>query len=242
MFGSLLRRNKVDTAEYRHEFKAAITTADPELVKCYIDTHSFLFRDLYPDRWVNSIYFDTYALEALDDNELGSALRHKLRLRWYGPLEKITGPILEVKIKKGIANRKIKESLPRFSHDLKADPISWSDFMEKMKSGLSPEAIYNFEQFTTPVLLCRYRRSYYQSACKRVRLTVDQNIQFFDQRFADGPDLATEVDTSGRVVVEFKFENEDEELTSEVFQQFPFLLTKSSKYRDGYGYLNRSFL
>ena len=56
----------------------------------------------YPDRQINSLYFDDKNFSCVRDNLSGVAQRKKYRLRWYGKIEQeLSDPILEVKIKNG---------------------------------------------------------------------------------------------------------------------------------------------
>ena len=68
-----------------------------------IRQHPALFREVYPDRTVNSLYLDSPARRDYFQHVNGVANRVKTRLRWYGPL---TGPVerptLERKFKRGV--------------------------------------------------------------------------------------------------------------------------------------------
>ena len=60
---------------------------------------SFFFRDHYPEREVNSIYFDQN-FSSLIENIEGISNREKLRLRWYGDNFKVNSFYIEKKIKR----------------------------------------------------------------------------------------------------------------------------------------------
>ncbi len=67
-----------------------------------VKLHPAAFRETYPMRQVNNIYFDTVNFEAYRDNIMGIAKRTKYRIRWYGDdLKTIQKPRLEEKVKHG---------------------------------------------------------------------------------------------------------------------------------------------
>ena len=45
------------------------------------------FKKIYPDRWVNSIYFEDQMDTSILDNLSGINNRAKIRLRWYGNIQ-----------------------------------------------------------------------------------------------------------------------------------------------------------
>ena len=57
----------------------------------------------YPDRYVNSLYFDDIYYNTIHDNLAGVSNRRKLRLRWYHDNDEqvISGLVLESKIRDG---------------------------------------------------------------------------------------------------------------------------------------------
>ena len=65
-----------------------------------------MFKKLYPDRIINSLYFDTDDLKNVWDNINGFSDRLKIRLRWYGSPKKLIEPILEIKSKRGYETKK----------------------------------------------------------------------------------------------------------------------------------------
>ena len=71
---------------------------------------NFKFQEIYKQRKINSVYFDTHDLKFISDNLSGSSLRKKFRLRWYNDDQ--TNVFAEVKIKSNIANTKIRKKYP----------------------------------------------------------------------------------------------------------------------------------
>ena len=67
---------------------------------------NFFFRKQYPDRKVNSIYFDDINYSSILENLDGVSSKKKIRVRWYGSQNKLINPILEIKSKKGFVTKK----------------------------------------------------------------------------------------------------------------------------------------
>ena len=57
------------------------------------------FRQTYPPRKINSLYFDSLNLNSLEESIEGSSERTKLRLRWYGNERSPTPSTFEIKRK-----------------------------------------------------------------------------------------------------------------------------------------------
>ena len=61
----------------------------------------FYFNNSFPDRRVNSIYFDDFSNTSVKENLEGENDKTKIRIRWYGKNSFILKkPKLELKIKK----------------------------------------------------------------------------------------------------------------------------------------------
>ena len=138
------------------------------------------FRTAYPNRIVNSIYYDDLDYNAYNDNLLGIGHRVKYRVRWYGPsIEKAKRPILEKKIKINQLGTKEYLSL----HD-----FNIMDGLPDINAQVPqiPKALY-------PHIIVRYSRTYLESADSLIRATVDNNLQYInlisgsisDQRYDD---------------------------------------------------------
>ena len=78
----------------------------------------------------------------------------------------------------------------------------------------------------------RYWRSYFLSGDRNFRTTVDSELTFYPLRACQNLLLARSVD-SETIVVELKYAPEFDLAAREVARQFPFRLTRSSKYASG---------
>ena len=86
--------------ESRFELKFSVPVHDQYAVDLVTLLHPAGFQRTYPARWVNSIYFDTPDLHALEENFAGISDRAKYRIRWYGPLAGEHKAQYEIKIRR----------------------------------------------------------------------------------------------------------------------------------------------
>ena len=70
--------------DYRFERKYHIQDLNLHEVEMWVRRSPCLFRECFPPRYINNIYFDTPELDNYHENLGGQAARTKLRLRWYG--------------------------------------------------------------------------------------------------------------------------------------------------------------
>src|SRR5690348_8659937 len=98
--------------EVRYEIKMALDEADLFDARTRIRTASQGLRRQHPTRDLNSVYFDTDNLDTYWSNLAGSSERHKVRLRWYGPLAPTSPCRFEVKRKFGHYGWKLVEDVP----------------------------------------------------------------------------------------------------------------------------------
>jgi len=176
------------------------------------------FRQAYPDRKVNNVYFDTPGWRTFNDNLAGISERTKYRLRWYGCR---SGPIresaFELKRKENLLGTKII-----FSIDKKID---W-----EMVPGL-PRSLPQVQvNGLFPSLVNEYWRSYYHSADGRFRLTIDREMQCAPYR--SRPERLRSFEDN-LLVVELKYGRDQDHLLDEFTQYWPLRMDRFSKYVNG---------
>lgn len=224
----VLEESKGD--KYRYERKFLISALSSQSVESILRLHPAMFAEIYHQRFVNNIYFDSFGLRNYTDNMIGSTRRTKVRIRWYGDLfGNIAKPVLELKSKDGFLNKKESYSLRPFRldesfNDSKVSEIfGMADFPEIVKMNL---------KFLKPVLLNRYRRKYFQSVDKRYRITVDGDLVFYriSHHFNS---FVSKVKKGTDVILEIKYDAHWDPDASYISGGFPFRLTKSSKYVTG---------
>jgi len=164
------------TEELRHERKFLITDYSADEVAQLIKLHPACFKEIYQERVVNNIYFDTLDFKSYYDNLDGDIHRIKTRIRWYGNLfGQVHKPILEFKIKKGLLGRKDFYPLSSFCVD--------SNFTKKEIVHALNDRVPRYVQDSVlsmyPALLNSYIRTYYISEDKNFRMTIDRNIRYF---------------------------------------------------------------
>ena len=217
-------------ASGRYERKFLVRELQLAEIESLVRVHPALFRTAYPPRWVNNIYLDLPGLDNFSANIDGSEHRVKLRIRWYGELfGRAERPSLERKGKHGLLGTKHVAALP----PLTLQPgFSARDVEAYLDRADLPSALRIEARAQTPVLLNRYRRSYFVSADARFRLTIDSQLEFRAVGRLASPHLARDVDRE-TVVVELKYNPEFDLEAARIAGVFPFRLTKSSKYAAG---------
>ncbi len=214
----------------RYERKCRVDRASRQQVWYYIKHHPAFFKKLYEPRQINNIYFDTIQFKHYKANEIGIANRKKVRIRWYGSLTNMAiQPQLEIKLKSGLVGDKLVYPLPDFPI---SDEFSPDYFTKLAKTAQLPEIIIEELKFLRPSLFNTYLRSYFQSIDKKFRLTFDEDMSFYR------PSSLAEVNlngqhTIGSFIIELKYQLEHDHLARDVFQHFPYRLSKNSKYVNG---------
>ena len=199
----------------RYERKYHIGRFEYADVRSAIFSASNAFKVAYPKRTINSIYFDSITFDALHDNLDGVSHRSKVRIRWYGDQHlKALSPVLEFKIKKNMLGMKKYESLSDFTLDRKG--------IEQLLN-LDTIKVHNLK----PVVLVKYEREYFESFDRKVRITLDKNIEYFgvNELFID----AYSTKDSG-LVLECKYDQGMDSEIDDIFQSIPFRVTKNSKF------------
>ncbi|OGY34127.1 MAG: hypothetical protein A3D99_02045 [Candidatus Andersenbacteria bacterium RIFCSPHIGHO2_12_FULL_45_11] len=211
----------------RFERKFFVPHVSVPSIEILIKLQPALFRPLYHERRVNNIYFDTIGLDHYTSHVAGAGSRSKVRIRWYGEtFGAITHPVLEIKIKEGEVGRKRTFSLPSF------------DFQHRIDRGLllnllSQASIPSYWKGQLkdlfPVLLNSYIRTYWLSADRSVRLTVDKEWISYYALTSSLLQLSSPFRHEG-VVMEMKYALGDQDTAAIIGAKWPWRLTRNSKY------------
>lgn len=171
------------------------------------------FYKAYDDRKVNSIYYDDINYSSYNDNLVGIADRVKYRVRWYGDtLTSIKKPILEKKIKKGLLGSKEYQSIRDF------------DLLDGAPDINQLSLITNT---LLPTVIVRYDRTYFESYNRRVRATIDRNLEY--GILSNGKKAGT-LYRDDTIILEIKYDQEHEIDAQDCMQAIPYRLSKNSKY------------
>ena len=135
---------------------------------------SGMFKEEYPQRVVNSIYFDTDIYQDVWDNINGFGNRKKIRLRWYDNLNN-SEVFIEEKKKINFVTQKKVEKIGVFK-----DFDNLASYI-KSKNFESTNFILNKKINLKKTLFIQYRRNYYELPNKKLRLTVDNNLNIFQK-------------------------------------------------------------
>ncbi|MFT5287726.1 MAG: hypothetical protein ACI8W3_001993 [Myxococcota bacterium] len=213
--------------DLRYEIKFAAPSADVHALHQWIAQHPAGVRNAYPSRRVNNIYFDTHDLRCY--REVGSAARDKVRLRWYGDTTQPDASTLEIKRRRNRVGWKQKFDVG----GLGLEGTRWRPLLQDVKSRVPAEALIWLNAHPVPVLINQYNRDYYESADRKVRLTIDRGQAVFGQNAATQPKFRGAVRLPDWFVVEIKFAMADEKLGNEFIQGIPIRASRNSKYALG---------
>lgn len=215
---------------YRYERKYLGDLLDSFQVEQIIKLHPAIFTEIFNERYINNIYFDTNRFDFYYDNVEGKMERLKYRIRWYGDLfGRVKQPILEIKIKNSNVGIKKSYFLKEFEFtkdfDLKKlhQVIENSDIPEDVKISI---------QNLQASLINRYKRKYFITPSKEFRITIDKEISYYDAMKWNISSNFTVKDEQN-IVIELKYDKELNDKASEISNYLPFRLTKNSKYVTG---------
>jgi hypothetical protein len=208
--------------EYRFERKFRVSGLSIDEVVGVVEDNPAFFHSVHQPRIVNNIYFDTVDLLCREMNIEGVASRQKFRVRWYGDAINPKSPILELKVKRGLAGWK---------HTFPVESFTIGN-REEILSGLMrlklPVGLVSDLQFMEPTLFNSYRRKYFMTAEGNIRLTIDdlQQTKRILARNFQLNNLTKHYD----IIVELKYSEEYDKQAAEIANHFPFRMTKNSKY------------
>ncbi len=189
--------------------------------------HPALFREPYPERVVNNLYFDTPDLRHFHDHVSGTSRRLKVRVRWYGAFGgAVAQPRLEFKLRRGTVSGKESHPFPPFNLNGRFSPESLEN---AYRADTLPERARLRLRGVRPVLGNRYRRRYFCSADGATRLTVDWGLEFLDARDPDGT-LRPLALRESQVILELKYTPDNAKAAAAVAALFPFRMVRCSKY------------
>jgi hypothetical protein len=199
----------------RYEIKYVYPPNHELEVICNVLSLPVMFSEIFCERRVNNIYYDTPALTDFFDAANGAPKRQKTRVRWYGDLSRITDPVLELKYKIGMAG------------DKKVIPID--DFKPGCEDNLPDEASAILVN-RVPSLINTYKRRYFSAFGELCRITVDWDLRYYAPDSQLGEPFGI---SDGRTILEVKFQQENMPLATELTQRLHRHISKNSKYAAG---------
>ena len=231
-----MSQTKEQSEPLRYERKFLITDHSYSDVEQLVKFHPACFSEIFHERTVNNIYFDTFGMNNYFDNLDGENQRTKVRIRWYNNLfGSVQKPILEYKIKKGLLGKKESFLLQPFILDTAFNRFQ---IINAFNSRTIPRNIKNEALSLVPTLLNSYKRKYFLSADKNFRITIDHHLTYYKIGYIGNKFTNESVDHNS-TVLELKYDSSLETEAKSVANAFPFALTKNSKYLQG---LERVFI
>lgn len=211
----------------RQEIKFVTNLRDADVVYQWLRMHPLAFREAYPMRLVHNVYFDTYGLTAYAQNLAGVSDRTKVRYRWYGDSDLPAPGKLEIKQKRNQYGWKLLYKVD----DLEVDrETTWRQIVSHIHTRIDAEGRSWLMHNPLPVMINRYRRYYYLSACGRIRITLDYDQAVWDQRKSPRPNVTWPAALPETIVVECKFDRSQRTLATQVLNGLPIRVARHSKY------------
>ena len=162
--------------QYRYEIKFVSALHEKHRFDAWMRFSSANFRETYSERIVNNIYFDSLNMRDYYDNVIGLANRMKTRVRWYDQTCAPSSLLLEHKIKRGRISK--KEAL--LLEGLDFSRTTWSELADRLRARASERSSMAAGNFMNPTLRNTYRRRYFETQDRRVRMTVDSDLTFYE--------------------------------------------------------------
>lgn len=202
----------------RYERKFLINGQYQHQLQLWLRQHPAGFSEHFPERQVNSLYFDQPDWEFYHNNVVGSPQRQKVRVRWYGAEHPPTQPQLEQKRKNGFLGSKHVYPLSQFQISATGQ-VSWQ-----------PHEQAPLLLTTHPVLMNQYHRQYWQTRDKTVRATIDSQLQFWPVDRASHQIQWNQPRAVSVTILELKYAPATDDSIHRIVRHLPLRMTKSSKY------------
>jgi hypothetical protein len=210
----------------RYELKMTYDLTSLQEVRSWVLGHPAAFVTAYPPRWVNSIYFDTPDLDSYNDHLAGVPERRKLRFRWYGESLRYARGQMEIKNKSERAGWKITQPIEQ---DFDLEALDWLQIMQGLQQS-SSGMVHELLSVVQPAVLTVYWREYFISSDDLIRLTLDSELQAYDQWFTPQPNLWFRQPPDESLILEFKSDVANASVLADIIAHFPNRVERRSKY------------
>jgi len=211
------------TGSHRYERKYVVPFHMEANLASILRCSRFGFREIYAERIVNNVYFDTPLFRFFHENVQGVPDRMKVRVRWYGDGPPVGPCRLEIKRKSGLVGTKEVHPVTLGGGEL-------MEFGLLERLGLPPEVLFETSE-TRPTLFNRYRRRYFLSADGRFRVTIDHDLHYSPPTVLCRSGCMGSPDVMS--VLELKYDRDADPDAAQVAADIPFSLSKKSKYVTG---------
>ena len=214
----------------RYELKFVAEPTEYYRVLNWLNHHNFFLKSEYPDRQVNNIYFDSFNHSSYCENIYGSSSKSKVRFRWYGVSKKPINGSLQIKCKRNQLNWKLIYKVRGALGESRND---WRTIRSDICKQLPLEGRKWIEMNPLPVLINRYERKYLISNDKKVRFTLDSNLEIYDQSRKLSPNYSLKANLPKVLVLEVKFDRKLRSHVVNMLGDIPLRASRFSKYVSG---------
>jgi hypothetical protein len=214
----------------RYEIKFVIKPLEYHRVLSWLWQHNSCLVTEHPDRQVNNIYFDSYNHNSYCENIYGSSSKSKIRLRWYGESKVPKNGSLEIKCKRNQLNWKL---IYKIQGELGGEGSDWRTLCSEIRRQLPSEGKKWMEMNPLPVLINRYKRKYFVTKNEKVRVTLDTELDIYDQARKPFPNYSSKSNLPKVLVLEIKFARDLRDHVMHMFGDVPWRSSRFSKYVSG---------
>jgi len=191
------------------------------LINSLIRSNLF-FNKQYPNRRVNSIYFDDINYSSIRQNLDGISEKKKIRVRWYGAQNQLVNPVLEIKNKKGLETRKETYKISEL------DGLKFPDFknLDLIKNTVNLQK--KSKNTILPILTTNYDRQYFVSNNGKIRATIDYNLKSIHLKNPSQMEIVKIF--SSTCILEIKYPTNLDKYVRLNLKEIILRLSKNSKY------------
>ena len=215
----------------RLELKFVTKNYNYDLVNSWLKFHSSNFYREHKNRIINNIYFDTFSLTSLDENIKEYNRRFKVRYRWFNNFDSSKDGSIEIKSKYNIYGWKNRFPIKQLNI---SENKNWKEIKKKLLDSVPENAKIILNNYSMPVIINQYLREYFVSADKKFRITIDRNHKNFSQINRLKPNLSKNSELFNNLVLEVKFNKEEETKIKNLLSDIPIKYSKNSKYINGF--------
>ena len=164
----------------RQEKKYTFSITNLLDVKKSIQNSNFSISKSYENRFVNSLYLDSFDYLNYEENLGGISNRSKARIRWYsknqfGNISEGAELILEIKLRLNVMGNKLSFpfKLPKNYRNFGAN-----DFIQYLRSIIPVNFLPYIDHSNSFTLAVSYEREYYEDISNKIRATIDSSIAY----------------------------------------------------------------
>lgn len=194
------------------------------------------FKEIYYERKINSVYYDTYNYDLYSDSINGLSTRNKIRARFYES-DYLSEVKLEIKKKEEYLNNK-QYPLLVCKENGKLLPLK---FNNKLEHNLDIKIPAHIAFIYKPKIMVSYKRRYFLFKDRQLRLTVDYDIEFMKTNLHLKNIYIENKRSFNRDVIEMKYSDSYEinkNLIKSICNNFEIQLSRFSKYCSGIEMMN----